>query len=107
MKRKKRESSGAIKLEEFLTQQIAFQKRVLEILESDFSSISQSHDFGINAAVNLINRMVNDEIMTQGSELWCFAMCLFEDAVKRELFISLPDDDGRLAWLKYKKDVGK
>lgn len=45
--------------------------------------------------------------MTQGSELWCFAMCLFEDAVKRELFISLPDDDGRLAWLKYKKDVGK
>ncbi|CAH1435318.1 unnamed protein product [Lactuca virosa] len=104
MKRKKRASAGSIKLQELLTEQNVIQKRALAILESDSPSFTHSHYFSINASVTLINRMVNDELMTKWSALWCFAMSLFEDAVKRELFMSLPDDSGRLAWLNYKKD---
>lgn len=104
MKRKKRASAGSIKLQELLTEQNVIQKRALAILESDSPSSTHSHDFSINAAVTLINRMVDDELMTKGRVLWCFAMSLFEDAVKRELFMSLPDDSGRLTWLNYKKD---
>lgn len=69
MKRKKRASAGSIKLQELLTEQNVIQKRALAILESDSPSSTHSHDFSINAAVTLINRMVDDELMTKGSEL--------------------------------------
>ncbi|KAI3763926.1 hypothetical protein L2E82_13924 [Cichorium intybus] len=106
MKRKKRESAGAAMFKNFITQQSVTQKRALELLESDASPVNQSRDFSISEAVGLINRMVDDGIMTKGSDLWCFAMTLFEDAVKRELFLSLPDDASRLAWLNYKNNAG-
>ncbi|KAI3722451.1 hypothetical protein L2E82_33489 [Cichorium intybus] len=106
MKRKKRESAGVAMFKDFITQQNVTQKRTLELLESDASPVNQSRDFSISEAVSLINRMVDDGIMTKGSDLWCFAMTLFEYAVKRELFLSLPDDVGRLAWLNYKNSAG-
>ncbi|KAI3502809.1 hypothetical protein L1887_31139 [Cichorium endivia] len=102
-----RESAGAAMFKNFITQQSVTQKRALELLESDASPVNQSRDFSISEVVGLINRMVDDGIMTKGSDLWCFAMTLFEDAVKRELFLSLPDDASRLAWLNYKNNVGK
>lgn len=107
MKRRKRESAGVAMFKEFITQQKTTQQRTLELLESDASTVNQCNDYSIGAAVCLINKMVDDGIITKGSELWCFAMSLFEDAVKRELFLSLPDDAGRLAWLNYKNSVGK
>ncbi|KAI3499594.1 hypothetical protein L1887_35397 [Cichorium endivia] len=58
------------------------------------------------AAVSLINKMVDDGIIIKGSELWCFEMTLFEDAMKRELFLSLPNDARSLAWLNYKNNLG-
>ncbi|KAI3708002.1 hypothetical protein L2E82_36991 [Cichorium intybus] len=105
MKRRKRESAGVTMFKEFITQQNTTQQRTLELLESDASTVNKSNDFSIGAAVSLINKMVDDGILTKGSELWCFAMTLFEDVVKRELFLSLPDDAGRLAWLNYKNSV--
>ncbi|KAL4566254.1 hypothetical protein LXL04_030367 [Taraxacum kok-saghyz] len=105
MKGNKRESASAKMFKNFMVEQNYNQKRTIEILEMDTSPINQSQDFGIIDAVSLINNMVADGIMTKGSDLWCFAMTLFEDAVKRELFISLPDDAGRLAWLNYKRDA--
>ncbi|KAL4565840.1 hypothetical protein LXL04_029946 [Taraxacum kok-saghyz] len=92
MKGNKRESTGSKMFRNFMAEQNSNQKRTIEILEMDASPVNQSQDVSIIDAVSLINNMVVDGIMTKGSDLWCFAMTLFEDAVKRELFISLPDD---------------
>nr|XP_043622001.1 uncharacterized protein LOC122593636 [Erigeron canadensis] len=100
-KSQRRESGG----KEFMTQQNATQQRVSDIVESDTSSINQVGNYSIKSAIGVINRMVDEGLMTTGSELWCFGISLFEDAIKRELFLSLPDDAGRLAWLQYKQNL--
>nr|KAJ0200994.1 hypothetical protein LSAT_V11C600319420 [Lactuca sativa] len=92
MKRKNIESAGSVMFKGFMTQQNAIQKRTLKLLESDTSTVNQSHDFSISVVVGLINRLVDDGIMTNGSELWCFAMSLFEVPIKRELYLTLPND---------------
>lgn len=106
MKRKNIESVGSVMFKGFMTQQNAIQKRTLELLESDTSTFNQSHDFSISVVVGLINRLVDDGIMTNGSELWCFAMSLFEVPIKRELYLTLPNDAGRITWLDYKNNIG-
>ncbi|CAH1442977.1 unnamed protein product [Lactuca virosa] len=69
MKHKNRESVGSSMFKGFMTQQNSIQKRTLELLGSDTFTGNQSQHFSISAAVGLINRMVDDEIMTNESEL--------------------------------------
>ncbi|XP_035845391.1 uncharacterized protein LOC118491602 [Helianthus annuus] len=103
VKRKGRESLGASILKEHLTQSSLNQQRALEILESDSSKLSQSTKFSIEAAMGLLSRMLDAGLMREDEELWLFAMDLFEDPVKREMFINMPHDHGRLAWLQRKQ----
>ncbi|XP_035831197.1 uncharacterized protein At2g29880-like [Helianthus annuus] len=103
MKRKGRESSGASILKEHLTQSNMNQQRALQILESDSSKLNQSTKFSIEAAMGLLSRMVDAGLVREDEELWLFAMDLFEDPVKREMFINVPRDHGRLAWLQRKQ----
>ncbi|KAL8244588.1 hypothetical protein R6Q59_010846 [Mikania micrantha] len=91
-------------LEELMTHQNATQQRALKVTKAP--SVNQVGNSSISASISVINRMVEDGLMTSCSELWCFAVNLFEDNVKRELFMSLPDDVGRLAWLQYKHNLG-
>lgn len=106
MKSKGRESSRTTMFKELVTQQNDTQQRILKILEYDVSSVNQVSNFNVSAAISVVNRMVDKGLMTKGNDLWCFAMSLFEDGVKRELFLNMPDDDGRLVWLKYKYNFG-
>ncbi|GKG24739.1 hypothetical protein Tco_0395367 [Tanacetum coccineum] len=106
MKRKGRESKGSALLNHLIAQQNATQLRALKILESDASCVNQVGIANISEVMSVINSMVNEGLMTKGDKLWCFAMTLFEDVVKRELFLNMPDNDGRKAWLKYKHDGG-
>nr|XP_043625977.1 small glutamine-rich tetratricopeptide repeat-containing protein 2-like [Erigeron canadensis] len=55
----------------------------------------------VKAALSVLKRMVDDGLIVKASDLWCVATDLFEDAVKREMFICMPDDEGRIAWLKH------
>ncbi|KAI7724541.1 hypothetical protein M8C21_003397 [Ambrosia artemisiifolia] len=100
MKRKGRDSLGASMLKGHLTQSNMNQQRALEILESDSSKLSQSTKFSIEAAMGVLNRMVDAGLMREDDELWFFAVDLFEDLVKREMFINVRHDHGRLAWLQ-------
>ncbi|XP_022019549.1 uncharacterized protein LOC110919584 [Helianthus annuus] len=94
MKRKGRESLGASILKEHLTQSSMNQQRALEILESNSSKLSQSTKFSIEAAMGLLSRMVDAGLIREDKELWLFAMDLFEDSVKREMFINVSHDHG-------------
>ncbi|KAI3821822.1 hypothetical protein L1987_09395 [Smallanthus sonchifolius] len=87
-----------------MTRQNATQQSALKIVKT--SSVNQVGDSSISACIGVINRMVDEGLMASCSELWCFAVNLFEDDVKRELFMSLRDDVGRLAWLQYKQNLG-
>lgn len=89
----------------FMTRENAAQQRASELIESETSSINEVGNFSIKAAISVINCMVEEGLMTTCSDLWCFAVSCFEDAVKRELFLSLPDNAGRLAWLQYKQNL--
>ncbi|XP_076956673.1 L10-interacting MYB domain-containing protein-like [Bidens hawaiensis] len=100
MKRKGRDSLGASMLKDHLTQSNMNQQRALEILESDSSKLSQSTKFSIEAAIGVLNQMVDAGLMREDEELWLFAMDLFEDPVKREMFINMRHDASRLAWLQ-------
>ncbi|KAI3687210.1 hypothetical protein L1987_80904 [Smallanthus sonchifolius] len=104
MKSKTRDSERAKMVKELMTRQNATQQSSLKIIKTP--SVNQVGDSGISACIGVINRMVDEGLMASCSELWCFAVNLFEDNVKRELFMSLPDDVGRLAWLQYKQNLG-
>lgn len=105
MKRRRRESPGAVMFKEFMSQQYAIQQRFVRILEEDAHSDNQVDKFSVSAAISVINRMVDDGLIAQGSDLWIFALNLLEDAVKREVFLSLKKDDGRLVWLNHKQKI--
>lgn len=102
MKRKGRESTGATMLKEIVTHNNANQQRVLQMFEPDVGASK----FSVEVVVNVLTRMVNNGLMTKGDKLWMFAMDLFEDRVKREVFLSLPDDDTKFAWLLHKQSPG-
>ncbi|XP_071698280.1 uncharacterized protein [Rutidosis leptorrhynchoides] len=106
-KSKRRGSTEGVICKDLTIQQNDNQPRASEIIESDTSSINQVGSCSIKSAINELNRMVDEGLMTTGSELWCFAVSFFEDAVRRELFLNLPDDAGRLAWLQYKQNLAK
>lgn len=55
----------------------------------------------IAMAMQIINRMVDNNILEKGSDFWCYATHVLEDAVKREIFLNMDDDDIRLKWLQY------
>ncbi|KAI7742841.1 hypothetical protein M8C21_010654 [Ambrosia artemisiifolia] len=103
MKRKGRYSLEASLLKEHITQSNMNQQRALEILESDSSKLSQSTKFSIEVAMGVLNQMVDAGLMREDEELLFFAMDLFEDPVKREMFRNVRHDHGRLAWLQRKQ----
>ena len=55
----------------------------------------------IAMSMQIINRMVDNQILEKGSDFWCYATHVLEDAVKREIFLNMDDDDSRLKWLPY------
>ncbi|KAI7732809.1 hypothetical protein M8C21_022861, partial [Ambrosia artemisiifolia] len=71
------ESEKATMFKEFMTRQNATQQRALKIPKT--SNVYQVGDFSISASVGVVNRMVEEGLMTSCSELWCFAVNLFED----------------------------
>ncbi|KAI3821824.1 hypothetical protein L1987_09397 [Smallanthus sonchifolius] len=104
MKCKTREAERAKMVKEVMTRQNVAQQSALKKVKT--SSVNQVGDSSISACIGVISRMVDEGLMASCSELWCFAVNLFEDDVKRELFMSLPNDVGRPAWLQYKQNLG-
>ncbi|PWA46266.1 myb/SANT-like domain-containing protein [Artemisia annua] len=104
MKRRGRQSGGSAMLKEHLAQSKATQQRVIQYLESETSTNNQSNKFSIDAVASVINHMIEAELIIKGSTLWLFAMDLFEDPVKREMFMSMPDDECRITWLQHKQN---
>nr|XP_043620348.1 uncharacterized protein LOC122592217 [Erigeron canadensis] len=104
MKRKGRESSGTTMLKDHQSQSNANQQELIQILKSDASGDNKTSKFSIEAAVSIIGRMVEEEKMMEGDNVWMFAIDLFEDPIKREIFISLLNDNRRLDWLLHKQN---
>ncbi|KAI3821821.1 hypothetical protein L1987_09394 [Smallanthus sonchifolius] len=78
----------------------------LKMASANCSNGNEVGNSSISTSISVINRMVDEGLMASCSEFWCFAVSLCEDDVKREIFLSLPDDVGRLAWLRYKQNLG-
>lgn len=104
MKRRGRQSGGSAMLQEHLAQSKATQQRVIQYLESETSTNNQSNKFSIDAVASVINHLIEAKLIVKGSMLWLFAMDLFEDPVKREMFMSMPDDECRMTWLQHKQN---
>ena len=51
--------------------------------------------------MQIINHMVDNNILEKDSDFWCYATYVLKDAVKREIFLNMDDDDSRLKWLQY------
>jgi len=52
-------------------------------------------------AMQIINRMVENQILEKDSDFWCYATHVLEDAVKRGIFLKMDNDDSRQKWLQY------
>lgn len=100
-KRKRRQSKEEAKLMSQIEALVSISNRALEILLSD-GSVSKHGSAGstIAEAMTVINRMVTKCYLEEGSELWCFAACLIENDIRREIFLNM-EDDSRKAWLMY------
>ncbi|PWA47423.1 myb/SANT-like domain-containing protein [Artemisia annua] len=106
MKRKGRESAGSKLFKEFIAKQEEKQDRVIKILESDVSSVTKDDPYSVARCMVVINGMVDGALMTNDSPLLYLAIDLIEDAVKREVFMNMRDDNARLKWLQHKQDRG-
>nr|GFC69537.1 myb/SANT-like domain-containing protein [Tanacetum cinerariifolium] len=86
----KREELGGTKLfQEFMAKQKEKQDRVIKILESNVFSVIKDDPYSVSKCMSVINGMVDGELMMDDSPLLYLAMDLFEDAVKRELFMTM------------------
>ncbi|GKD55146.1 hypothetical protein Tco_1288533 [Tanacetum coccineum] len=70
-------------------------------------STDQVGKTSIDSVINMMNRMVEEKLIAEYDDLWCFAMTLLEDPVKREFVLNFPADAGRVAWLKFQQKLGK
>lgn len=59
----------------------------------DVSSVNQVGNFTLSKVISVTNRIVDEGLMSQGNKLWFFAMSLFKDGVKREMFLSIRKAD--------------
>ncbi|PNY16990.1 hypothetical protein L195_g013723 [Trifolium pratense] len=101
-KRKRRQSGGAAKLSNQIDALVSNSIIAVDILHSDDSSDKNgSANSTIAAAVTVINRMVAESFLKKGSELWCFALALIENEVRRDIFMNIEDDGGKKDWLVY------
>jgi hypothetical protein len=106
MKRKRRDSARSKLFKEYMAKQKEKQDRVIKILESDVSGVTKDDPYIVARCMGVINGMVDGALMTNDSPLLYLAMDLFEDVVKRELFMTMRDDSARLKWLQHKQDRG-
>nr|GEV13383.1 hypothetical protein [Tanacetum cinerariifolium] len=89
-----RESADTSMFREFMSEQNATQKRALELLlESDTKD--QVGKTNIDSVISVMNRMVEDKLIAEYDDLWCFVMTVLEDLVKREFFLNFPANAGR------------
>ena len=52
-------------------------------------------------AMQIINRMADNQILEKDSDFSCYATHVLEDAMKSPIFLNMDDDDSRLKWLQY------
>nr|GEW24001.1 myb/SANT-like domain-containing protein [Tanacetum cinerariifolium] len=98
-----RGSSGSRMFKEFMVKQ----DRLIEILKSDAYGVNKDDPYSDSRCMNVINDTINGGIMPDDSHLFYVAMNLFEDAVKRELFMTMRTDASRLKWLQHKQARGE
>lgn len=107
-KRKGTEQAIETLFMQYISQQSAFTQRILDLIIAKYTSrANQVEKYSISAAVSEINRMVDEGILTMGSELWGFALDLLEVEARRGMFLSMRDDACRMAWLRYRQKLGK
>ncbi|PWA42784.1 myb/SANT-like domain-containing protein [Artemisia annua] len=105
MKRSGRESAGTAMFKKIMTEQNATQQRALQLLELDTTNeVSKTN---VDSVITVMNRMVEQKLLPEYGDLWCFGMTVLEDPVKREFFLNFPADAGRVAWLQYQQKLGK
>ncbi|XP_021761998.1 uncharacterized protein LOC110726791 [Chenopodium quinoa] len=93
VKRTRRQSAGSAMISKGIIEMTECVKRISQSSTSNVSTIS--------TAMNTICRMVENEYLEKHSEFWCFATTVIGDATKREIFLSMEDDDSRAKWLAY------
>ncbi|KAK7250694.1 hypothetical protein RIF29_33285 [Crotalaria pallida] len=101
MKRKKRQSMGSTMLARHLESMVEMCGRATQALDSDSNIVNNTPITENNAAMGMtvLNHM---DGLEKGSDLWCYAVDLLEDARRTDLFLNMEDDATRLAWLKHK-----
>ncbi|PWA76476.1 myb/SANT-like domain-containing protein [Artemisia annua] len=105
MKRCGRESAGIALFKKIMSEQNATQQRALQLLELDTTNeVSKTN---VDSVITVMNRMVEQKLLPEYGDLWCFGMTVLEDPVKREFFLNFPADAGRVAWLQYQQKLGK
>ncbi|KMT17832.1 hypothetical protein BVRB_2g033690 [Beta vulgaris subsp. vulgaris] len=99
MKCSRRQSAGSSMLAKEISEMT---QRVKLMSQSSSTTDSSMHPsmFTISAAMNIINRMIDDHILEKISDLWFYATNLIENATKREVFLSMEEDTTRLIWLQ-------
>ncbi|XP_048495545.1 uncharacterized protein LOC125495053 [Beta vulgaris subsp. vulgaris] len=99
MKRSRRQSAGSSMLAKEISEMTQCVKLMSQSSSTTNSSMNPSM-FTISTAMNIINRMIDDHILEKLSDLWFYATNLIENATKREVFLSMEDDETRLIWLQ-------
>ncbi|KAJ8437190.1 hypothetical protein Cgig2_007540 [Carnegiea gigantea] len=61
----------------------------------------QSSMSTIAVTMQIVNRMVENQILEKGGDFWFYATYVLKDAMKREIFLNIDDDVSRLKWLQY------
>nr|GEV35801.1 hypothetical protein [Tanacetum cinerariifolium] len=94
MKRTRREPACTSMFRKFMSEQNATRKHALELL-LELDTKDQVGKTNIDSVISVMNRMVEDKLIAEYDDLWCFGMTVLEDPVKREFFLNFSTDAGR------------
>ncbi|KAK9056088.1 hypothetical protein SSX86_027176 [Deinandra increscens subsp. villosa] len=101
VKRKRRESAGSAFMREHLNKVHDLHSDMLSMIGHNANTKKDDIGITIPQVMDIMNRMVEKGDVRVGEEVWCHALVMFRDPSNREIFFNIPNDDGRLSWLKF------
>ena len=104
MKRKRRQSVGSSKLEAFLGHSKDNSDRLVTLFQEEVTSRGKEAEEITKRGLEIVDRMVNNNLIEEGSPLWCFIISKTNSRKAMNIMLNLADDEKRVKWMKWEHE---
>ena len=109
-KTRKRQSVGSVLYNKHMALVGETSQKMLALYENDVGSsatCASASKHSLQEAIDQVELMINEGLLMEGTSLWCYSVEELKNTDSRELFMAIPRNSGRKAWLEWKFDKQK